>query len=107
MHWGFFLGGRLLLFSIVISSFCMYLFSEHSRHWFFKGKLVIDGKEHPRSLFDMIMATQDDSNDNNVIKFNDNSRHVVYIYIDWLKIFFYLCFLTIKLLILANFTLDS
>ncbi|XP_041358701.1 phosphoribosylformylglycinamidine synthase-like [Gigantopelta aegis] len=50
--------------------------SEHSRHWFFKGRLVVDGKEHPKSLFDMIMATQAYSNDNNVIKFNDNSSAI-------------------------------
>ena len=23
--------------------------SEHSRHWFFKGKLIIDGEEMPRT----------------------------------------------------------
>ncbi|GFO17905.1 phosphoribosylformylglycinamidine synthase-like [Plakobranchus ocellatus] len=48
--------------------------SEHSRHWFFKGRLVVDGKEWPQSLFKMIMDTQLSTNDNNVIKFNDNSR---------------------------------
>ena len=48
--------------------------SEHSRHWFFRGKLIIDGEEVPQSLFKMIMATQDKSNNNNIIKFNDNSR---------------------------------
>ncbi|XP_072040908.1 phosphoribosylformylglycinamidine synthase-like [Amphiura filiformis] len=50
--------------------------SEHSRHWFFKGKLVVDGKEHPESLFKMIMSTQDTSNPNNVIKFSDNSSAI-------------------------------
>jgi phosphoribosylformylglycinamidine synthase len=30
--------------------------SEHSRHWFFRGKIVIDGKEKPRTLFDMVRA---------------------------------------------------
>lgn len=48
--------------------------SEHSRHWFFKGRLVVDGIELPQSLIDMIIATQDHSNPNNVIKFSDNSR---------------------------------
>ncbi|KAM7290510.1 hypothetical protein ISCGN_027134 [Ixodes scapularis] len=47
--------------------------SEHSRHWFFKGRMVVDGKEEPGSLFSLITATQDTSNDNNVIKFSDNS----------------------------------
>ncbi len=30
--------------------------SEHSRHWFFRGRLVIDGEEMPESLFDLIRA---------------------------------------------------
>lgn len=48
--------------------------SEHSRHWFFKGKMVIDGVEHEESLIDMIIKTQEFTNQNNVIKFSDNSR---------------------------------
>ncbi|KAJ3658174.1 hypothetical protein Zmor_009931 [Zophobas morio] len=47
--------------------------SEHSRHWFFKGKMVIDGVEHEESLIDMIVDTQKHTNPNNVIKFSDNS----------------------------------
>ncbi|KAG8433500.1 hypothetical protein GDO86_017692 [Hymenochirus boettgeri] len=50
--------------------------SEHSRHWFFKGKLKVDGEEKEMSLFDMIMKTQDSSNPNNVIKFCDNSSAI-------------------------------
>ncbi|CAN8032607.1 unnamed protein product [Ixodes persulcatus] len=50
--------------------------SEHSRHWFFKGRMVVDGKEEPGSLFSLITATQDTSNDNNVIKFSDNSSAI-------------------------------
>ena len=50
------------------------VFSEHSRHWFFKGRMVVDGVEHEDSLFKMVMNTQDNSNQNNVIKFSDNSR---------------------------------
>lgn len=50
--------------------------SEHSRHWFFKGRLVIDGEEKAHSLFDLIMKTQDTSNPNNVIKFCDNSSAI-------------------------------
>ncbi|XP_077129905.1 phosphoribosylformylglycinamidine synthase [Ranitomeya variabilis] len=50
--------------------------SEHSRHWFFKGKLLVDGAERPHSLFDLIMKTQDTSNQNNVIKFCDNSSAI-------------------------------
>ncbi|XP_074926759.1 phosphoribosylformylglycinamidine synthase [Chelonoidis abingdonii] len=48
--------------------------SEHSRHWFFKGRLLVDGKELAESLFASIMRTQESSNPNNVIKFSDNSR---------------------------------
>ncbi|BFZ24618.1 hypothetical protein BsWGS_27657 [Bradybaena similaris] len=50
--------------------------SEHSRHWFFKGRLVVDGVEQPHSLFTLIMDTQSTTNDNSVIKFNDNSSAI-------------------------------
>lgn len=48
--------------------------SEHSRHWFFKGRMVIDGQEMSDSLMKMVMRTQDTSNSNSLIKFSDNSR---------------------------------
>ncbi|XP_066999437.2 phosphoribosylformylglycinamidine synthase [Anabrus simplex] len=50
--------------------------SEHSRHWFFKGRMILDGKEQPESLIDMIINTQKFSNPNNVIKFSDNSSAI-------------------------------
>ena len=50
--------------------------SEHSRHWFFKGRIVVDGKEVPQSLIEMVASTQETTNDNNVIKFNDNSSAI-------------------------------
>ncbi|KAF2896068.1 hypothetical protein ILUMI_10112 [Ignelater luminosus] len=50
--------------------------SEHSRHWFFKGRMVIDGIEHKESLIDMIINTQHYTNPNNVIKFSDNSSAI-------------------------------
>ncbi|XP_043393135.1 phosphoribosylformylglycinamidine synthase isoform X3 [Chelonia mydas] len=50
--------------------------SEHSRHWFFKGRLLVDGKEVSESLFESIMRTQEKSNPNNVIKFSDNSSAI-------------------------------
>nr|XP_056719462.1 phosphoribosylformylglycinamidine synthase [Euleptes europaea] len=50
--------------------------SEHSRHWFFKGRLVVDGEEVKESLFESIMKTQEHSNPNNVIKFCDNSSAI-------------------------------
>jgi phosphoribosylformylglycinamidine synthase len=37
--------------------------------------MVINGKEQPGSLIDMIMNTQNFTNPNNVIKFSDNSRY--------------------------------
>lgn len=48
--------------------------SEHSRHWFFKGKLIIDNVSVEKSLMKMIQETQDASAGNNVIQFHDNSR---------------------------------
>lgn len=51
--------------------------SEHSRHWFFKGQLHVDGQKLEHSLFESIMSTQESSNPNNVLKFCDNSRWVV------------------------------
>lgn len=59
--------------------------SEHSRHWFFKGKMIIDGVEHEHSLIDLIINTQKNTNPNNVIKFSDNSRYgcVCYMYMHY------------------------
>ncbi|XP_017056389.1 phosphoribosylformylglycinamidine synthase [Drosophila ficusphila] len=51
--------------------------SEHSRHWFFRGRIVIDGVEQPKSLIRMIMDTQAHTNPNNTIKFSDNSSAIV------------------------------
>uniref|UniRef100_M4AAV8 Phosphoribosylformylglycinamidine synthase n=1 Tax=Xiphophorus maculatus TaxID=8083 RepID=M4AAV8_XIPMA len=50
--------------------------SEHSRHWFFRGRMVIDGQEQQATLFSLIMDTQRHSNQNNVIKFCDNSSGI-------------------------------
>ncbi|KAJ1346761.1 hypothetical protein KIN20_001658 [Parelaphostrongylus tenuis] len=50
--------------------------SEHSRHWFFRGCLYVDGNERKESLMDSIRATQNHSNRNNVIAFNDNSSAI-------------------------------
>lgn len=48
--------------------------SEHSRHWFFKGKMIIDNKPMPKTLMKMVMSTQESTNPNSLIKFSDNSR---------------------------------
>ncbi|XP_062368155.1 phosphoribosylformylglycinamidine synthase [Cinclus cinclus] len=50
--------------------------SEHSRHWFFKGHLCVDGRSLPGSLFQRLMDTQSSSHSNNVIKFCDNSSAI-------------------------------
>ncbi|KAH9106086.1 hypothetical protein AeMF1_018194 [Aphanomyces euteiches] len=48
--------------------------SEHSRHWFFGGKIVIDGVEMPETLFKMVKSTLTEANKkNSVIAFHDNS----------------------------------
>ncbi|KAJ8376320.1 hypothetical protein SKAU_G00069000 [Synaphobranchus kaupii] len=51
--------------------------SEHSRHWFFRGHMTIDGQEQEETLFSLIMGTQHHSNQNNVIKFCDNSSGIM------------------------------
>uniref|UniRef100_A0A915E9Z7 Phosphoribosylformylglycinamidine synthase n=1 Tax=Ditylenchus dipsaci TaxID=166011 RepID=A0A915E9Z7_9BILA len=50
--------------------------SEHSRHWFFKGNMVVDGVQRLESLFKTIQKTQLSSNNNNVICFSDNSSAI-------------------------------
>lgn len=50
--------------------------SEHSRHWFFKGRMIVDGCEEEKSLIKMIIDTQQHSNQNNTIKFSDNSSAI-------------------------------
>ncbi|XP_015784827.1 phosphoribosylformylglycinamidine synthase [Tetranychus urticae] len=50
--------------------------SEHSRHWFFRGRLIIDGEEMKTNLFKMIKETQTNSNKNNIIAFSDNSSAI-------------------------------
>jgi len=47
--------------------------SEHSRHWFFKGRLVIDGKVLPETLLEVIKSTLRANPSNSVIAFKDNS----------------------------------
>ena len=50
--------------------------SEHSRHWFFKGRLVIDGEEIPDHLIALIQGTLDANPNNSVIAFRDNSSAI-------------------------------
>ena len=51
--------------------------SEHSRHWFFGGNMVIDGEKKPRSLFRIVKDTlTEERRKNSVIAFNDNSSAI-------------------------------
>jgi len=50
--------------------------SEHSRHWFFKGKLIIDGKEMPYTLMEIIKEPLEKNPSNSVIAFKDNSSAI-------------------------------
>lgn len=50
--------------------------SEHSRHWFFKGRLIIDGKEVPVTLMEIIRAPLKANPSNSIIAFRDNSSGI-------------------------------
>jgi phosphoribosylformylglycinamidine synthase len=50
--------------------------SEHSRHWFFKGILVIDGQQVPDSLLQVIKSTIIRNPTNSIIAFSDNSSAI-------------------------------
>jgi phosphoribosylformylglycinamidine synthase len=51
--------------------------SEHSRHWFFKGKLIIDGEEIPDHLIAIVTRPLEANPGNSVIAFKDNSSSMV------------------------------
>ncbi len=50
--------------------------SEHSRHWFFKGKLTIDGEAVPQHLFSIVREPYEANPNNSVIAFHDNSSAI-------------------------------
>jgi len=50
--------------------------SEHSRHWFFKGKLKIDGREVSETLIQIVKSTLKANPSNSVIAFSDNSSAI-------------------------------
>lgn len=51
--------------------------SEHSRHWYFSGKMIIDGETKPNTLFQMVKATlPKDKPNNSIIAFHDNSSSI-------------------------------
>merc|ERR1740138_616377 len=47
--------------------------SEHSRHWFFGGRAVIDGTPEPKSLFDWVKKPFKERPANSTIALKDNS----------------------------------
>lgn len=50
--------------------------SEHSRHWYFRGKQVIDGIEKPETLFQIVQSTHKANPHNSVVAFADNSSAI-------------------------------
>jgi phosphoribosylformylglycinamidine synthase len=50
--------------------------SEHSRHWFFKGRLIIDGRVMPLTLMEVIKSTLAANPSNSLIAFTDNSSAI-------------------------------
>ncbi|MBN2238459.1 MAG: phosphoribosylformylglycinamidine synthase [Dehalococcoidales bacterium] len=50
--------------------------SEHSRHWFFKGRMKIDGREIPETLLQIIRSTIVKNPSNSVIAFSDDSSAI-------------------------------
>ncbi|KAF3457729.1 hypothetical protein FNV43_RR02387 [Rhamnella rubrinervis] len=50
--------------------------SEHSRHWFFTGKIVIDGQPMDRTLMEIVKSTLKANRNNSVIGFKDNSSAI-------------------------------
>lgn len=50
--------------------------SEHSRHWFFRGRLFIEGKEAPETLMQIIKKPYEINPNNSIIAFRDNSSAI-------------------------------
>lgn len=50
--------------------------SEHSRHWFFKGKLVLDGEDIRETLMQIVKAPLAANPSNSLIAFRDNSSAI-------------------------------
>ncbi|KAF7831025.1 putative phosphoribosylformylglycinamidine synthase, chloroplastic/mitochondrial [Senna tora] len=50
--------------------------SEHSRHWFFTGKIFIDGQLMNRTLMQIVKSTLQANPNNSVIGFKDNSSAI-------------------------------
>ncbi len=50
--------------------------SEHSRHWFFKGRMTVDGREVPDTLLQIIRSTIQKNPSNSIIAFSDDSSAI-------------------------------
>jgi phosphoribosylformylglycinamidine synthase len=50
--------------------------SEHSRHWFFRGRLIIDGEDLPQTLIDLVRQPLIANRGNSVLAFSDNSSAI-------------------------------
>jgi phosphoribosylformylglycinamidine synthase len=50
--------------------------SEHSRHGFFRGKHVIDDREEPETLMEIVRSTLEANGTNSIIAFKDNSSGI-------------------------------
>ncbi|XP_077240722.1 purine biosynthesis 4 [Tasmannia lanceolata] len=59
--------------------------SEHSRHWFFNGKLVIDGQPMSSTLMQIVKSTLKANPSNSVIGFKDNSSAIRGFLVDLLR----------------------
>jgi phosphoribosylformylglycinamidine synthase len=50
--------------------------SEHSRHGFFRGKHIIDDREEPETLMEIVSSTLEANATNSIIAFKDNSSGI-------------------------------
>ncbi len=50
--------------------------SEHSRHGFFRGKQIIDGKEQQETMFELVFSTLEEHPQGSIIAFKDNSSAI-------------------------------
>ncbi len=50
--------------------------SEHSRHWFFKGRLIVEGREAPHTLLQLVREPLERNPANSIIAFRDNSSAI-------------------------------
>ena len=50
--------------------------SEHSRHWFFKGRMVVDGEDTGRNLMEVVGGTLEGREHNSIVAFKDNSSSI-------------------------------